>query len=282
MTKVETRIALVSAAIFKTGLTSLFTRAAIYSAIFLALICIGSPLSAAAATPNPAGFDVLGMKLGMSVAQIEAAIRAYNPSFKMVLTNVPIVLYDQALGTSGVSESIQSLDARGQPPGSSAEAIDVVFTVTQPSRAFYISRQTRFEQQPLMDKTLQQFREKYGPESTSFNSSTGVGVFHDWFFDGTGKQLAPLQTCARNDNRAVHYVGQFRGAQYYSPACGITLVVQLTPATGSHLVLILSEHLAGDSIAVDDIHKSMAAAKAAKEQQRRRQEQNASGVRPAL
>ena len=44
----------------------------------------------------------------------------------------------------------------------------------------------------------------------------------------------------------------------------------------------LDEWLVGDSIAVDDIQKLMAEAKAAQEQQRQQQEQKASGVKPAL
>jgi hypothetical protein len=55
MTKVETRAALISAAMFKTGLTSLFKQAAIFSVTLLALIDIGSPLRAAEAAPTPSG-----------------------------------------------------------------------------------------------------------------------------------------------------------------------------------------------------------------------------------
>jgi hypothetical protein len=75
---------------FKTSLKFLFKQAAIFSAILLILMEIGSPLRAAQGAPNPAGFDILGMKLGMSVEQIEAAIKAFNPSLRTMVQKEPL------------------------------------------------------------------------------------------------------------------------------------------------------------------------------------------------
>jgi DNA-binding transcriptional MerR regulator len=85
MTKVVICAAPIAAALFKTGLTSLFKPTAIFSVTLLALINIGSPLRAAEAAPDPAGFDILGMKLGMSIADIQAAIKAHDPALPMMI-----------------------------------------------------------------------------------------------------------------------------------------------------------------------------------------------------
>ena len=53
MTKIVTCAAPIAAALFKTGLTSLFKQAAIFSLALLALIVISSPLRAVAAAPTP-------------------------------------------------------------------------------------------------------------------------------------------------------------------------------------------------------------------------------------
>jgi hypothetical protein len=186
--------------------------------------------------------------------------------------------------------------------------------VTQPGKAFYIGRITHFapEQQPLTDKTVQQLREKYGPESISSNGPVEVesqfyspsSISIDWVFDKTGKQRGPkqitdtggdFQTCAHYEHG--HYpngifsyefhggrlqIGALRAPVSYSPDCGIALKGRLALWSNPHLLPVLFEELVGDSIAVDDIQKLMAEAKAAQEQQRQQQEQKASGVKPPL
>jgi hypothetical protein len=276
---------------FKINSKFLFKKAAILSAILLIFIDISSPLKAAEGAPNPAGFDILGMKLGMSVAEIEAAIKAYNPAFEMRIDKKPV--RDQRLG---VGKFVQIVQASRRGSDVILESISVLFTVAQPSRAFYIGRYTQFapEHQPLTDKTEQQLREKYGPESNLL-SSTGL-ISIDWVFDKTGKQIFPkadmrlFQACAS----AASYSGNFDGASgpdwlaaLMSPesnptGCGINLQVSSLPSTDTHLLQSLNEQIDGKSIAIDDIQKLMAEAKATKEQQRQQQEQKASGVKPVL
>src|ERR1700723_3044539 len=72
-------------ALIETSLKSRFKQAAIFAATFLALTYVGSPPKAAEPAPDPAGFDILGMKLGMSVEEIQAAIKACDPSLKIIL-----------------------------------------------------------------------------------------------------------------------------------------------------------------------------------------------------
>jgi hypothetical protein len=291
MTQVETRTALILAALFKSGLKSLFKRAAIFSATFLVLIYISSPLSGAAATPNPAGFDILRMKLGMSVAQIEAAIKAHDPSLKIIVIEQP--LYDKRFADH---EFVQIVHAAGLSTDS-PERISVGFTVTQPSRAFFIGRRTIFplDKRPLVEKTAQQLREKYGPESMLSNNRFDF----DWVFDKAGKQIVasvPLfQTCAHlripNLYTFLNYysagfgvgVGAPGSPAFYSPECGVGLKASFTPGSSNpNLVSALDEQLVGDSIAADDIQKLMADAKAVQEQQRQQQERKAAGVKPSL
>src|SRR5271156_6356977 len=78
------------AALIKTGLKSLLKQVAIFFVALLALIEISSPLRAAEPAPASASFDILGMKLGMSVEEIEAAIKAHDPSLVIRMNKVPI------------------------------------------------------------------------------------------------------------------------------------------------------------------------------------------------
>jgi hypothetical protein len=276
---------------FMTSLKFLFKQAAIFSTILLILMGISSSPRAAEGAPDPAGFDILGMRLGMSVAEIEAAIKAYNPSLTIGIRNFPTSNPKFAVGKPKLVQFVSA----GQP-GALADTIAVGFTVTQPSRVFYIGRlkQYSLEQRPLTDKTLQQLREKYGPESGSSNSAAsstplagqivGRTVF-EWGGGEAGKH--PFQSCVPKGPSAFWYAGQFRFGSlttpgYYWPACGTDLLIELQPSPDPRLLSVLFEQLTAHSIAVDDIQKLMVEAKAAQEQQRQQQEQKASGVKPKL
>jgi hypothetical protein len=287
--------ATVVATLFEISLKFLFKKATLSFAILLILIDISSPLRAAQGASNPAGFDIVGMKLGMSVAEIQAAIKAHNPSLPIDIRKQPI--NDQKLGVGKFMEIL----AAGPPytGGLPAhEIISVAFTMTQPGRAFYIGRRAPFppNQGPLVDKTVQQVREKYGPEShQSVNSAGATDV--SWVFDKAGKQLfstgpTDLGTCATvmgnlsNGNRSFSYevspnIGLNQPASYWRE-CGIHLWVGWIGSTDPKVLSVLDEWLVGDSIAVDDIQKLMAEVKTAQDLQRQQQEQKASGVKPVL
>ena len=279
------------AMLFKTSLKFLFKQAAISSAILLILMEIGSPLRAAEGAPNPAGFDILGMKLGMSVEQIEAAIKAYNPSLTISSTDYGISNPDVSGGKRKAVHFIYAMQ-----PGALADTIAVGFTVTQPSTAFYIGRLKQYspEERPLVEQTLQQLREKYGSEAGSSNSAPassplpGQIVGQTIFEWGGGKaETHPFQSCVPKGPSSFWYAAQFRFGSlttpgYYWPACGTDLLIELQPSPDPHLLSVLLEQLTGHSMAVDDIQKLMADAKAAQEQQRQQQEQKATGVKPVL
>jgi hypothetical protein len=138
---------------------------------------------------------------------------------------------------------------------------------------------------------VQQLREKYGPETSSLAvGNSGLGDL-SWLFDKAGRQEAnkgpttPLG-CAQGVSYAgspgQFLIGPIMAPESYSPVCSIELVVQLNPSTDTNVLLGLHEKLIGDSIAVDDIQKLMAEAKAVQDQQRQQQEQKASGAKPAL
>jgi hypothetical protein len=273
---------------YTTALKSSLKHGALLSVTLLALIYTGSSLKAAEPAPDPAGFDILGMKLGMTAGEIEAAIKAYNPSLDIITTSVPITEItsgDQRQRLGG-GKILQIVRAQRVPPGAFPE-FTVAFTVSQPGRAFSISRRTDFspDQQPLIDKTVLQLREKYGPESFKSNA-------FDWVFDKAGKRLVPnvpgkpfqFNFCSHLSNNlhgGVSYANN-QASEFYSPECGTDLRVELTPSAGSNLISVLFEHLVGDPIAVDDIQKLMAKAKAEQERLRQQQEQKASGVRAPL
>jgi hypothetical protein len=294
MTKTLPYVAIV-AMLFKTRLKFLSKQAAISFAILLILMDISSPLRAAQGAPNPAGFDILGMKLGMSVAEIQAAIKAHNPSLPIDIRKQPI--NDQKLGVGKFMEIL----AAGPPYTGglpAQEIIEVAFTVTQPGRAFYIVRRAPFppNQRPLVDKTVQQVREKYGPESSQDVNSAGITDV-SWVFDKAGKQLISrdptiLVTCANvmgnlsNRNIGLSFgsvpnIGLSQPSSYWRE-CGIHLWVGWDGSTDPKVLNALNEWLVGDSIAVDDIQKLMAEAISLHEQQRQQQEQKASGVKPQL
>lgn len=271
------------------------TKAAISFAILFILMEIGSPLGAAQGAPNPAGFDILGMKLGMSVEQIEAAIKAHSPSLPIDIRKQPI--YDPKLGVGKFMDIL----AAGPPYTGglpAQEIIEVAFTMTQPSRAFYIVRRTPFppSQRPLVDNTVQQVREKYGPESNRGVNTAGITDL-SWVFNKAGKQLLSrdptiLGTCAdvmgnlSNKNIGLSYgaipnIGLNQPSSYWRE-CGTHLWVGWVGSTDPKVLSALNEWLVGDSIAVDDIQKLMADAKATQDEQRKQQEQKATGVKPVL
>jgi hypothetical protein len=280
---------------FESSLNLLFKQAAIALATLLILMGISPPLRAAQGTPNPAGFDIVGMKLGMSVTEIEAAIKAHNPSLPIDIRKQPIG--DQNLG---VGKFMEILSAGPPYMGGlpAQEIISVAFTMTQPGRAFYIGRRAPFpqNQRPLADKTVQQVREKYGPESHQGVNTAGITDV-SWVFDKTGKQLfsrdpTELGTCATvmgnlsNRNRGLSYgvspnIGLDQPSAYWRE-CGIHLWVGWIGSTDPKVLSALNEWLVGDSIAVDDIQQLMAEAKTVQEQQRQQQEQKAAAVKLKL
>jgi hypothetical protein len=282
-------------ALFKTSLQFLRRQAALSFALFLILMEISSPLRAAQGPSNPAGFDILGMKLGMSVTEIEAAIKAHNPSLPIDIRKQPI--NDLKLGVGKFMEIL----AAGPPYTGglpAQEIIEVAFTMTQPGRAFFIARRAPFppNQRPLVDKTVQQVREKYGPESSQDVNSAGITDV-SWVFDKAGKQLFSrdptiLGTCAgvmgnlSNRNVGLSYgvspnIGLNQPISYWRE-CGIHLWVGWIGSTDPKVLSAMNEWLVGDSIAVDDIQRLMAEVKAAQDLQRQQQEQKASGVKPVL
>jgi len=263
------------------------------------------------------------MKLGMSVEEIEAAIKVHDPSLVIRMNRVPItgaqITGPQVGGSDttlnfGVGKFVQLLVtanpvATAAPAAGGSNSIEVRFTVTEPSRALYINRRASFRpgEQPLMDQTVQQLREKYGSASISLerlrilNSSSTILY---WAFGNAGTQLptTPFDVDPGFDphfDRAVDSYGTkinqtskpdlgttcranyfYRPSGQYSSRCGTELLVQLQPATDAHLLFLLDEKLTGNSIAVDDIQKLMAEAKA--EQERQLQQQKASGVKTPL
>lgn len=295
----------------KTSLKFLSKLPTFSLAILVVLMEISSPLRAGEGAPNPAEFDILGMKLGMSVEQIDAAIKAYNSSLRTIV---------QKQQLTGVNDGLADIPVVGkfarpsiQTVGGAGTGLNVTFTPTEPNKAYSIHRYVGFPagQQPFMDKTVQQLREKYGPESRSFTfeGTPSKALYLYWLFDRAGKQIDGPAGFERNSNELVRlgrvfdqagkriddpsrgvkcaaqlfYIPPDNGIKMFSPMCGTELLIQLDPAdTDTHLLSMLTEQLTGYSIAVDDIQKIAAEAKAKQKQQRQQQEQNAPGVKPVL
>jgi hypothetical protein len=85
---------------------------------------ISFPLRAAEGAHHPADFDILGMKLGMNIAEIEAAIKASDPSLKTMVQKQPL---------TGVNDGLANIPVVGKLARSSIQTVGGPADCTSPS-----------------------------------------------------------------------------------------------------------------------------------------------------
>ncbi len=204
---------------------------------------VTAPMAATVAAVN---VDIVGIKLGMSLAEVKRALQAHSPAMRI----------DE---TRGIVNNVAATDylswviARGAQRGSdgSGDAIGVQFPPPPNAhRAHFVERFTGFQanQYPLFETLKQALVQKYG--TPSFQSE-GVIL---WTFNAAGAQVVdnnvnarcakfpPIDPPARGQNVL------FNG--YKTAGCGVTVFVRYERNRGPSdrdLVRWMSVSLVDDS-----------------------------------
>jgi hypothetical protein len=172
----------------------------------------GTPESTASAAKAAGFIDVGGLKLGMPLQAVEAAIRALNPGLKSQAPNIMVVWpYDQNNPTlTAPADAPRSVQTVGYelrtPQGRILESVALTFALhPNPAVVTNISRQVNYEQGkgPSIDTVIQSLRAKYGSESVVLvNTSSGISrnVVFRWLYESGNQPLRGnlaerLRTC---------------------------------------------------------------------------------------
>jgi hypothetical protein len=273
----------------------------VQAAAIASLVLATCPVSAAQTRPDPSQFDMMGLKLGMSPDEAQATIRAHDPKILI-----------QAFKVKGVDGKIfiQVVHAIMHPDRReimASEEIFVLFTQTQPGRAFAIGHALYFVdgQEPLKTAVLKQLFDKYGSPTDDQYSPT-----YSWLFDNSNQplhrarnpspeelQMEQRETVCRQHNGQSVSMVMFlpldaartaTGASLalptnFSPDCGVNLTVILSfDFSNPDLISLLSQVLFDDRIAVADITKVQSAQRALQQQLQNQQNKQAAGIKPQL
>jgi hypothetical protein len=202
-----------------------------------------SPSSAAGAAAN---VDIVGLRLGMSPAEVKQRLQAHSPAMRVDETRG---IVNNVAATDYLSWLIARA-AVGAPAGSS-DAIGVHFPPPPNAhRAIFVERFTGFQagQYPLFDTLKQALERKYGAPSF-----TDEGVML-WTFNAAGAQVVERSVngrCGKSPPTDPPARGQnvlFNG--YKSAGCGTTLYVRYERGRGPSdrdLVRWMSVSLIDDS-----------------------------------
>lgn len=149
-----------------------------------------------------AGFmDVGGLKLGMPLQDVEAAIRALNPALKAQAPNVVVVWpYDENDTTKAAPadapRSVQTVEYQAPSPRGATEVVQLELAVyPNPAVVFSINRSVRYEQGkgPSIEAVAQSLRAKYGAESivpvADTNSSVIRSTSMRWIYESGNQAL---------------------------------------------------------------------------------------------
>jgi len=141
--------------------------------------------------------DMVGIKLGMTLEQTVAAMKAYNPAMQVEVLNGRLE-HPTARSGSYVRTPLFVSGHTARAPGSVYETITAEFT-SPPSRAVVFVVQRVVEMPPAQavraSNLVGNFTKKYGP--SNFQSTRGMA----WVYDQNGKLLP------RVDPRQDHCMG---------------------------------------------------------------------------
>jgi hypothetical protein len=146
--------------------------------------------AAFAQTPTPA-IDVVGIKLGMPMADGVAAIKANNPKLSLKTENLTLEGFDQPFATAIVAN---------QPAESGKDGEEVTLLLTTPPNhqvVWGIQRTYHYGPQsmPSLDNTIAGLRKKYGAEN-AFPLITDPRIMTKtvaWAYDTGGKMLGSAE-----------------------------------------------------------------------------------------
>jgi hypothetical protein len=146
--------------------------------------------AALAQAPTPA-IDVVGIKLGMPMADGVAAIKANNPKLSLQTENLTLEGFDQPFATAILAN---------QPTESGHDGEEITLLLTTPPNhqvVWGIQRTYHYRPQstPSLDNTIAGLRKKYGAEN-AFPLVTDPRIMTKivaWAYDTGGKMLGPAQ-----------------------------------------------------------------------------------------
>jgi hypothetical protein len=260
-------------------------------------LCI--PLAGFAASPgtslsDPTKFDIVGIRLGMTMDEVLAALHAYKQS--LIVTNVKSKI---ASGKEIITLTAMEPDQYGQVLGyDTQEAIAVRFTI-KPQLSYIVLRHAPFPigKEPLRTNTENQLKEKYGEPSFFKND------YQIWSFDKNQKKLNVNKADADNltSNPDLFYCLHHGGAdQEISPTfkqagrygvpvnisdkCDISLSVMLSGSatTTSDVIGRIEERLLSDKLALDNFQYIQKAEQAFEQGKSKQENEQARMVKPAL
>jgi hypothetical protein len=133
---------------------------------------------------DPSKFDIAGVRLGMTVDQVEAAIRADG--------SMPHIKRWEWQSEIGGKPYIQAISAATNDAGPYAYAgshMLVVFTETEGNGAYVINRELYFDSIAPLDVTVKQAMEKYGTPPPQGTQPAHVPGQIRWVFDPAGKPV---------------------------------------------------------------------------------------------
>ena len=149
----------------------------------VAILIVDSAAVTQAQTPT-AGVDVVGIKLGMSLKDAVAAIKADNPKLGLRSDTLTLEGFAQPFVTSVVAD-------QAGVSGQDKERIQLlVITPPSPQVVWGIRRVYTYSNQttPSLDNTLAGLRKKYGPESVFVNPDPRDMTKNVvWVYDTSGK-----------------------------------------------------------------------------------------------
>ena len=180
--------------------------------------------------------DVAGIKVGMSPKELQEALKADNPQFKLTAGHMYRKADDLAQRSQGhpggTTGPIIGVDAR-YADTSTVENVQV--DLTWPPNAAVVTAVTRNlaflpGKQPTIENVVAGLRKKYGPESFGpANESIATHNIYDWLFDAQGQlmKFSPALQMERCTARAT----SSESMEYEN-----TLALSLTPTMQSTYV----------------------------------------------
>lgn len=197
---------------------------------------VGQPTQQASAqsTATPPGssakrdLDLVGVRLGMPLAEAQAALKKRNPSYEIKALNIEITS-PVAMRFAGGLQAQHILKRRGSRV-ELGEAV-LVFAAGPPSAptVLGVARQEMFMgAEPNADQFVKALVEKFG--KPSYNSGGGWGLY--WIFDGDFKSCVSAADQPGNVQRMLYapFINNLQGISTVPPVPSIDQIAMFYPA----------------------------------------------------
>jgi hypothetical protein len=221
------------------------------------------PTATLAASPDPHRFAVAGVKLEMTVDEVQSALNSYDPALQIELRNVK-----SADGTTDLYLNAIKPDAAF--PRHYSEEVAVAFTRSVPHRAFAVTHDLGLPpgHERAFPDVVKQITETFGPGAKT------TGGFHDWVFDAAGTPIDGTpnpQTAETPETFLACWHGVFENTTSlfrfnfgtmapnglpisFHPACGVSVRIVVETYDPAHPTAVqeIVERLMSDTLAVAD------------------------------